>query len=64
MSIFQAANWAKDTVYDLWQLSLPAGHGHTEATPPKWQVPNPGGVKVNTDAAFLASKNHGATACF
>lgn len=59
MSVYQAANWAKDTVYDLWQLSFPAGQGQVEVTPPK-----PGWVKVNsTDAAFFASDNHGATAC-
>jgi len=33
------------------------------SSPPKWQAPTPEWVKVNTDAAFFDSANHGATAC-
>ena len=63
MTVYQAAIWAKDTAFDLWQLSHPPNQVPPEVSPPKWQTPTPGWVKVNTDAAFYDSANNGATAC-
>lgn len=56
MSVYQAAIWARDTIFDLWQLSYPAGQARIEAIQPKWQPPNLGWVKVNTDVAFYATE--------
>jgi hypothetical protein len=63
MNAFQAASWAKDTTFGLWQMYHSSNRLRFEAPCLKWQPPSPGWVKVNTDAAFYETDNHGATAC-
>lgn len=62
-SLQQAVMWVRDTVHDLWQLIHPMQHRVLSQEVPKWRRPDPGWVKVNSDAAFAVHDQSGATAC-
>jgi ribonuclease HI len=55
--------WVRDTAHDLWQLANPVRRGESSQEPLKWKKPEPGWIKVNTDAAFQVTDFSGATAC-
>jgi ribonuclease HI len=63
MNDHQAMTWARDTAHDLWQLSQELKPRIDRPERPKWSLPKPGWVKINSDAAFQAAGNVGATAC-
>lgn len=62
MSLHRAVTWAQDTAFDLWNLFKPDSVAGVRE-PPKWKPPDPGVLKINTDAAFCAQTSKGATAC-
>jgi hypothetical protein len=56
----RAVEWAKDTAYDLWQLShLIKDKGMSKAVE-HWRRPQPGWIKCNVDASFFAEEGRGA----
>ncbi|GJM96743.1 hypothetical protein PR202_ga13606 [Eleusine coracana subsp. coracana] len=57
----QAVQWARDTTFDLWQILHPAKQAKQEVNCRKWQRPNEGWHKCNTDGAFNPSDSSGAT---
>jgi hypothetical protein len=61
MSVQQAVLWAKDSAFDLWQLSHHLGQQVAARDSPKWRRPEAGWSKINTDAAFSEDSRHGAT---
>jgi hypothetical protein len=62
MSIQQAVTWARDTAYDLWQISHPVQLHVPDKASPRWMAPSQGWFKINSDAAFYENKHSGATA--
>jgi len=52
MPVQQAVIWAKDTAYDLWQLSHQFDKPAPAYNRDKWRKPEVGWSKINTDAAF------------
>jgi hypothetical protein len=53
MTIHQAVIWARDTAHDMWQLGHQSGHQTAAQDPPRRKKPEPGCLKINTDAAFF-----------
>jgi len=62
MTLQQAALWARDTAFDLWQLVHKPEPREPVSVAPGWKPPESGWVKVNTDAASHAGRKEGATA--
>ena len=62
MTLQQAALWARDTAFDLWQLVHRPEPREPVSVALGWKPPASGWVKVNTDAAFHAGRKEGATA--
>jgi hypothetical protein len=63
MSVHQAVTWARDTAFDLWQLSHQRGQRDTDRAVQRWKKPPPGCLKINTDAAFSDESKQDATSC-
>jgi ribonuclease HI len=63
MTIHQAAVWARDTAFDLWQLAQKNEERKDDQLLLRWKLPDIGWSKVNTDAAFSLENKTGATAC-
>ena len=61
MPVQQAVIWAKDTAYDLWQLSHQFDKPAPAYNRDKWRKPEVGWSKINTDAAFSEESKQGAT---
>ena len=61
MPVQQAVLWAKDTTYDLWQLSHQFDKPAPAYNRDKWRKPEVGWSKINTDAAFSEESKQGAT---
>lgn len=58
MTVQQAVMWARDTAFDLWQLSQKADDKVPTRSTLRWAPPEIGWVKINTDAAFsMEAKN-------
>lgn len=55
--------WARDTAFDLWNLSKSTKRPMVAHETPRWRPPEPGSLKINSDAAFCAETGKGAVAC-
>jgi ribonuclease HI len=56
-----AVKWTVDMANDLWQITQSRQQVHPVLVRPTWQSPPFGWTKCNTDAAFYAGVNQGAT---
>lgn len=57
----QAAEWVRDTAFDLWQLLHPEKEKKIGTQPARWRRPQDGWHKCNVDGAYMASSKTGAT---
>jgi hypothetical protein len=61
MTVQQAVNWVKDKAFDLWQLGHSPDQPATVRDIQTLKRPEPGLIKINTDAAFFMESKQGAT---